>query len=104
MGFVPRKRIRKSAGAFTVRPRPGERIPWIREFRPSLSIEYLTNQENLLETRSTTQNISISFEDSSHFGFTRRERFERLDQAFEIRDDQFIAVGDYQTTEYVYFL
>ncbi|MCZ6769625.1 MAG: DUF5916 domain-containing protein [Acidobacteria bacterium] len=101
VGFVPRQGIRKSTGEFTVRPRPGERIPWIREFRPSLSIEYLTNQENLLETRSTTQNISISFEDSSSMWFTRRESFERLDEEFEIRDDQFIAVGDYQTTEYV---
>ncbi len=32
--------------------------------------------------------------------FTRREKFERLDEAFEIRDNQFIPVGDYSTTDY----
>ena len=100
VGFAPRKGIRKSTGQFTVRPRPGERIPWIREFRPNIGIEYLTNQENLLETRDITQNVQVSFENSSSLWFTRREKFERLDEAFEIRDSQFIPIGDYQTTEY----
>jgi hypothetical protein len=100
VGFAPRTGIRKSTGEFTVRPRPGEAIPWIREFRPSVSVEYITDQENVLETRRSDQNISVSFEDSSNLWFTRRERFERLDEPFEIREGQEIAVGDYQFTEY----
>jgi len=104
VGFVPRTGIRKSAGQFAVKPRPGERIAWIREFRPSLSIDYITNQENVLETRTSAQNISIFFQAGGNFSFNRRERFERLDEederGFEIRDDQFIPNGDYQTTEY----
>ena len=100
VGFAPRKGIRKSTGTFTVRPRPGERIPWIREFRPNIGIEYLTNQENLLETRIITQNVQVSFENSSSLWFTRRENFERLDEAFEIRDNQLIPAGDYSTTDY----
>ncbi len=100
VGFSPRTGIRKSTGEFTVKPRPGERIPWIREFRPSLSMDYITNQDNLLETRKSDQNLSISFEDTSNFWGTRRVRFERLEEPFEIRPDQNIPVGDYQFTEY----
>ncbi len=100
VGFAPRTGIRKSTGELTVRPRPGEAIPWIREFRPSASVEYITNQENVLETRRVDQNISVSFEDSSNVWFTRRERFERLDEPFEIREGQEIPAGDYPFTEY----
>jgi hypothetical protein len=100
VGFVPRTGIRKSFGEMTVRPRPGEAIPWIREFRPSASLEYTTDQETVLFTRRVDQNISISFEDSSNVWFTRRNRFERLDEPFEIREGQFIPVGDYDFVEY----
>jgi hypothetical protein len=100
VGFVPRTGIRKSTGEVTVRPRPGEAIPWIREFRPSAAVEYITDQENVLETRQVDQNISISFEDSSNVWFTRRSRFERLDEPFEIREGQFISTGDYDFVEY----
>ena len=100
VGFAPRIGIRKSTGEFTVKPRPGERIPWIREFRPSVSINYITNQENRLETRNTDLNIQISFRDDGNFWFTRKDRFERLEEPFEIREGQNIPVGDYQFSEY----
>ena len=100
VGFVPRTGIRKSKGEFTLKPRPGESIPWIREFRPSVEIDYVTNQENVLETRTSEQGISISFENGGNFWFTRRDRFERLEEAFEIRDGQELPVGDYNFTEY----
>ena len=100
VGFAPRTGVRKSTGEFTVKPRPGEAIPWIREFRPSVAVEYTTNQENVLETRRFDQNISVSFQDSSNIWITRRDRFERLDEPFEIREGQEIPVGDYSFTEY----
>ena len=100
VGFVPRRGIRKSTGEVTLRPRPGEAIPWIREFRPSAAVEYLTDQENVLQTRRVDQNVSIGFEDSSNFWFTRRKRFERLDEPFEIRPGQFIPAGGYDFVEY----
>jgi hypothetical protein len=100
VGFAPRIGIRKSTGEVTVRPRPGEAIPWIREFRPSASVHYITDQENTLESRQNDLNVSISFEDSSNVWATRRDRFERLDEPFEIRPGQFIPVGDYDFVEY----
>jgi hypothetical protein len=100
VGFAPRTGIRRSTGELAVKPRPGEAIPWIRQFRPSVNVEYITDQENVLETRRSDQVISVSFEDSSNVWFSRRERFERLDEPFEIREGQEIPVGDYPFTEY----
>ena len=101
VGFVPRTGIRKSTGEVTLRPRPGEAIPWIREYRPSASVHYITDQENTLESRQADQNISVVFEDSSNVWVTRRSHFERLDEPFEIRSGQFIPVGDYYYVEYL---
>jgi hypothetical protein len=100
VGFVPRAGIRKSKGQFTAKPRPGEAIPWIRQFRPSLGIEYITNQENVLESRDFDQIFSIDFQDGSLFWVTHRFRFERLDEPFLIRPNQTIPVGDYWFREF----
>ena len=99
-GFVPRAGIRKSKGQFTAKPRPGETIPWIRQFRPSLGIEYIANQENVLESRDFDQIFSIDFQDGSLFWVTHRFRFERLDEPFLIRPGQTIPVGDYWFREF----
>jgi len=95
-GFVPRTGIRTSKGQFIAKSRPGEAIPWIRQFRPNLGIEYITNQENVLESRDFDQTFSIDFQDGGLFWFTHRFLFERLDEPFFIRPDQAIPVGDYR--------
>ncbi len=95
VGFVPRRGIRKSRGAFTIKFRPEERIPWIREVRPSTGIEYITNQDNRVETKNFDQTLSIDFQNGSLFGLTHRVRFERLDEPFSILSTQDVAVGDY---------
>ena len=100
VSFVRRRGIRKSVGEFALRPRPGERMPSILEIRPSTSIDYITDQENVLETRISDQGISVTFDDGNVLSFTRRVRFERLEEDFEIQDDQFITAGDHQFTDY----
>ena len=100
VGFVPRTGIRKTRGMFSVKPRPGERISWIREFQPSVDANYITNQENVLETRTVESSFSILFEDSSNFRVGHQARFERLTEPFEIRPEQEIPVGDYTFDEY----
>lgn len=94
VGFVPRVGIKKSRGEIALTPRPEGRIPWVREFRPSLNLEYVTNQENLLEGRQVTGRFSIEFNDSSRFSIGKQGNFERL---FEDDDvlDHFLAAGDY---------
>ncbi len=100
VGFVPRKGIRKSSGRFLVRPRPGERMPSVREFEPSISAEYITDQNNLLETRNVEGRFTVRFHSGGSIWFAGRSNFERLTEPFPIHEDQIIPVGDYSFNEY----
>ena len=100
VGFVPRRGIRKSRGALTFKPRPGERIPWIREFRPSIELDYITNQDNVLETRTWKTGLATEFQDTGLLKFVVESNFERLDEPFLIHPGQSIPVGDYRFEEF----
>ncbi len=100
VGFVPRTGIRKSRGRFGVKPRPGERVSWIRQLEPSTEVHYITDPEGVLETRILENRFSIRFEDNSYLSFGHRGSFERLDEPFQIRPGQEIPVGDYRFDEF----
>ena len=100
VGFIPRKDIRKTTGTFGIRPRPRERIPWIREFEPSISMTYLTDQENVLQTRTINGRFSVRFQNEELIWFAAQSRFELLTEDFDIRSDQMIPAGGYQFNEY----
>ncbi len=95
VGFVPRKGIRKSRGEFNLKLRPGEIIPWMREFRPSTGIEYITDQANVVQSKNFDQTLEVDWQNGSLFQFTHRVEFERLEDPFFIQPDQAIPVGDY---------
>ena len=109
VGFVPRggydrdegvgRAMRKSSAEFNLTPRPEGRIPWVREFRPSIEADYITDWENNLETREINSRFSIEFNDGSFFSIGRRSTFERLVEEDEILDEP-LAPGDYQFDEY----
>ena len=108
VGFVQRggfdrekgvgKAIRKNSGEFNLTPRPEGRIPWVREFRPGVQVNYITDDHNTLETREANGRFSIEFNDTSFFSVGRRSTFERLVAEDEILD-QILAPGDYQFAE-----
>ncbi|MEE8348363.1 MAG: DUF5916 domain-containing protein [Acidobacteriota bacterium] len=100
VGFVRRTGIRKGRGEFNLKFWPGEELPWIRQITPSTGVEYITNQENAVESKDFDQTLSIQLEDGGSIGVTHRVRFERLDEPFLIRSDQAIPVGDYVFGEF----
>jgi hypothetical protein len=100
VGFVPRTGIRKTTGTFAFRPRPGERIPSIREFEPSLNVEYISDQENVLATRTVEGRFLTQFQEGGVIWFGGKSNFERLTEPFQIRKDQVIPAGDYSFNEY----
>ena len=102
VGFVPRAGIRKSFGKVLLKPRP-ESISWVREFRPSFQTQYITNQENLLETRIVRGDFATIFPNGGTLEFAYQSRFERLKTPFEIRPGQQVPVGDYQFGEFIAF-
>lgn len=99
VGFVPRRGIRNTSGEFAITPRPERRIPWVREFRPSVEVDYITNQENVLETREFDGRFSIIFRNGSYLSFSRNTTFERLPKTERILN-QDIPAGDYQFEEH----
>ncbi len=99
VGFVPRSGMRRWSGEFGYSPRPGERIPAIRAFQPSIQSNYITNQEGGLETRATRAQFRVQFQDGSNFTVAEEGKFERLIEPFEIREGQEIEVGDYAFNE-----
>jgi len=99
VGFAPRVGIKKSRGQIAFTPRPEGRIPWVREFRPSLGVDYITNQENLLEGREVTGRFSVEFNDSGRFSVGQRSTFERLFEEDEVLDE-ILPPGDYQFDEF----
>ena len=100
VGFVPRTGIRKSSGLFRVRPRPGERMPSIREFEPSIKIDYITDQDSVLETRAIEGRFTVRFQGGGLIWFAGKSNFERLTEPFLIRSNLAIPVGDYPFNEY----
>ncbi|MEE8349504.1 MAG: DUF5916 domain-containing protein [Acidobacteriota bacterium] len=100
VGFAPRVGVEKSVGRFSWAPRPGERIPWIRSFAPLVQLDYLTDDDRNLVTRTLDTKLWVEFQNGSRFSATRKFRFERLTQPFFIRPDQAIAAGDYPFSEY----
>ena len=108
VGFVQRggydrdegvgRAMRKSSGEFSLTPRPEGRIPWVREFRPSIQVDYITDADNVLETREVNSRFSIEFNNSSFLSVGRRSTFERLVEEDEILDE-ILLPGDYQFEE-----
>jgi len=100
VGFVPRKGIEKTRGRMTWTPRPGEGIPWIREFRVVNWIDYITTTSGTLETRQMETRFGVDFQNSSRLSVGRDFRFERLREDFPILSNQTIPPGDYAFSEY----
>ena len=100
VGFVPRTGIERTRGRMTWTPRPGERVPWIREFRAVNWIDYITTTSGTLETRQMETRFGVDFQNSSRVSVGRDFRFERLSEDFPILSNQDIPPGDYAFSEY----
>jgi hypothetical protein len=100
VGFVPRRGIRKSSGTFALTPRGGPRMPAVREFRPAVDVEYITDPDGALETRVVDPSFTVLFQKGSQITAGREARFERLVEPFAIRPSQRIAPGDYRFDSY----
>ena len=61
VGFVPRTGIRKSDSSFGWRPRP--KNPWVREFFPNVRLQYITDPDNRLLTRSAEMQLNVELND-----------------------------------------
>ncbi len=94
MGFVPRTNIRETYGEFVVGPRPNK---WgIMQIQMGGEFDYVTNFENVLETREyKLKPLSIRFLSGEEVGYSVVNQYEYLPDNFNIFDDIIIPNDEY---------
>ena len=97
IGFVPRTDIRRLRSRLRYRPRPD--TPWVRRYSTGVEWLHLLDRDNGLQTREVRGSFFLQTEAGDWIGIQAQERFERLDDDFEIHDDIDISVGDYTFRE-----
>lgn len=98
MGYIQRTDINKNVLAFDISPRPDSE--WIRQFDFGGSIDYITNRENVLETREQQLGFGVAFEsgDSVRVGYNRSSEF--LEESFRLRGKIRVPSGSYHSKRY----
>jgi hypothetical protein len=97
VGFVPRTDVRRLRSRFRYRPRPD--TPWIRRYSMGGEWTHLLDRDNELQTREVRGSFFLQTEAGDWIGIEAKERFERLDDDFEIHTDIDISEGDYTFRE-----
>ncbi|MFT5089277.1 MAG: hypothetical protein ACI906_002894 [Candidatus Latescibacterota bacterium] len=96
IGFVPREDSRRFKGNFRYRPRPA--TSWIRMFSLGPQMTYLMDQSGTLQTRDIEFSIFTNLEIGDWIGLRVRDRFESLDEPFDIHEDIEVPAGKYRFT------
>jgi hypothetical protein len=96
LGFVRRRGIRHGYATFGAHPRP--RVPHVQEINPYGEIHYVTDLQNVLETRNAVLGLGVQFLDGSTLSMRYQNGFERLDTPFSVSGIA-IPLGDYETSQ-----
>ncbi|MDP6016599.1 MAG: DUF5916 domain-containing protein [Candidatus Latescibacteria bacterium] len=96
IGFVPRDDSRRIKTAFRYRPRPS--TPWIRQLSFGPRLTYLMDQGGTLQSRDLEFSFFTNLEVGDWIGLRLRDRFERLDEPFDIHEEIEVPAGDHRFT------
>ncbi len=103
VGFVRRTDMRRNFGMLRYSPRP-KGVPNIRKLTTQASLNYLTNNQNRLDTREAVARGEAEFTNSDLFSVTYTDSFERLVRPFATATGVTLPVGgyDFHTTRIGY--
>ena len=93
VGFVPREDIRRVRGSVWIRPRPD--AAWVRRMAIGPGITVIADHEREVLTREVELPLWVNLEVGDWLGAGIRQRYELLDESFEIHEDIEIAEGEY---------
>ncbi|MCG8468700.1 MAG: carbohydrate binding family 9 domain-containing protein, partial [Gemmatimonadetes bacterium] len=93
VGFVRRRDIRQSFATVGLHPRPP--IGGVQEVNPYLTLDYVTDLDGTVVTRTRTAGFDVSFEDGGRLALRYDNRFERLLEPFEVASEVEIPIGGY---------
>jgi hypothetical protein len=94
VGFVRRRGVRQEYGTLGVHVRPVS-IGWLNEVNPFAEVDYTTDLDGRLLSRSWSASVDVSYRDGGSLGFDLIDDFERLDEPFAVRPGAVVPVGDY---------
>ena len=94
VGFVRRTDMRRNFGLARYSPRP-RNIPNLRRITNQVSFNYLTNNQNRLDTREATARVEAEFTNSDLFSVAYTDNYERLARPFAIATGVTLPVGSY---------
>ena len=97
IGFLRRTDIRRNFGLVRFSPRP-RTVPHVRKLTFQPSLNYLTNNQNRLDTRELTGFFQTEFTNSDLLGVRVLDSFERIVRPFSVYPDRIIAPGTYDFT------
>jgi hypothetical protein len=97
VGFVPRDDVRRFKTRARYRPRSAR--DWVRLYSTGAEWTHLLDRDNQLQTRRVTASLFANLEAGDWIGVEVTDRFERLDDSFEIHDGVDIPGGEFEFTE-----
>lgn len=92
-GYVRRTGMRQSYATVGAHPRPD--IPLVQTLNPYVELDYITDPTGVLETRTGTAGLGVTFDDGSTLSAQLLDRFERLDQPFAVSGGARVPTGSY---------
>ena len=95
-GFVARRGVRRLFATAGAHPQPG--IPGVQEVNPYVDVDWFTNLDGVMETRSLQPGLAVTFLDGSILTAEWTDRFERLFEPLPIAGGV-VAPGDYAFQE-----
>jgi len=101
MGFIPRTDIRKIRADLGIGPRPN--ILNIRQTFFFNNLTYIENHAGRVESRNIISGIFNLFQNGSQLFLGYIQNYEFLDEAFEIRENVFIPIGEHSFNHYFAF-
>lgn len=103
IGFVSRAEpnwqgVKRRVAEASYKPRPN--LAWVRQFEFSSSLDFITNQQDVLDTRTGTLGWETDFQSGDALDFEFSREFERLLRPLRIRGGGTVPVGDYLSNKY----
>jgi len=97
MGFIHRRALEHTFATLGVHPRPN--IPHIQEVNPYVKVDYITNLDRLLETRTLAAGTVVLLQPDGQFDTEVRDQYERVPRPFEILPGDTVYPGAYAWRE-----
>jgi hypothetical protein len=95
VGFLRRRDMRRSSAMLRFSPRP-KAIRSVRKFFYSGTIDYVENGRGHLETRASTGEFAIEFQNSDRLSVDVTDSYEFLPRPFEIAPGITLPIGGYR--------